>query len=53
MKIILRAAIAILSLGIGSADAGDGDSNSVTTLFTPDPEQAGYTCSQCGGRASN
>ena len=34
MKIMLRAAIAILSLGIGSADAGDGDGNSVTTLFT-------------------
>jgi hypothetical protein len=34
VKIMLRAAIAILSLGIGSADAGDGDGNSVTTLFT-------------------
>ena len=34
MKIMLRAAITIFSLGIGSADAGDGDGNSVTTLFT-------------------
>jgi hypothetical protein len=34
MKIMLCAAIAIFSLGIGSADAGDGDGNSVTTLFT-------------------
>jgi hypothetical protein len=34
MKIMLGAAIAIFSLGIGSADAGDGDGNSVTTVFT-------------------
>jgi hypothetical protein len=34
VKIMLRAAIAIFSLGIGAADAGDGDGNSVTTLFT-------------------
>jgi hypothetical protein len=34
MKIMLGAAIAIFSLGIGGADAGDGDGNSVTTLFT-------------------
>ena len=31
---MLRAAIAKFSLRIGSADAGDGDGNSVTTLFT-------------------
>jgi hypothetical protein len=34
MKILLRTAIAIFSLGIGSACAGDGDGNSATTLFT-------------------
>jgi hypothetical protein len=34
MKIMLRAAIAVFSLGIGSAYAGDGDGNSATTLFT-------------------
>jgi hypothetical protein len=34
MKIMLRAAIAVFSLGIGSAHAGDGDGNSATTLFT-------------------
>ena len=32
MKIVLRAAIAVFSLGI--AHAGDGDGNSATTLFT-------------------
>jgi hypothetical protein len=34
MKIMLRAAIAVFSLAIGSAYAGDGDGNSATTLFT-------------------
>ena len=34
MKIMLHAAIAVFSLGIGSAYAGDGDGNSATTLFT-------------------
>ena len=34
MKIMLRAAIAVFSLGIGTANAGDGDGNSATTLFT-------------------
>ena len=34
MKIMLRAAIAVFSLGIGTAHAGDGDGNSATTLFT-------------------
>jgi hypothetical protein len=34
MKLILRAAIAVFSLGIGTAYAGDGDGNSATTLFT-------------------
>ena len=34
MKTMLRTAIAIFSLGIGSAYAGDGDGNSATTLFT-------------------
>jgi hypothetical protein len=32
MKVVLRAAIAVFSLGI--AHAGDGDGNSATTLFT-------------------
>ena len=32
MKLMLRAAIAVFSLGI--AHAGDGDGNSATTLFT-------------------
>jgi hypothetical protein len=32
MKIILRAAVAVFSRGVGSAHAGDG--NSATTLFT-------------------
>ena len=31
---MLRAAIAVFSLGIGTAHAGDGDGNSATTLFT-------------------
>jgi hypothetical protein len=39
MKILLRAAIAIFSLGIGSAYAGDGDGNSATTLFTSIPSK--------------
>jgi hypothetical protein len=34
MKILLRAGIAVFSLGIGAAYAGDGDGNSATTLFT-------------------
>ena len=34
MKVVLRAAVAVFSLGIGSAYAGDGDGASVTTLFT-------------------
>jgi hypothetical protein len=34
MKIMLRAAIAVFSVGIGSVHAGDGDGNSATTLFT-------------------
>ena len=34
MKIVLRAAIAVFSLGIGFAHAGGGDGNSATTLFT-------------------
>jgi hypothetical protein len=37
MKILLRAALAIFSLGIGSAYAGDG--NSATTLFTSIPSK--------------
>ena len=39
MKILLRAAVAIFSLGIGSAYAGDGDGNSATTLFTSIPSK--------------
>ena len=31
---MLRAAVVVFSLGIGSAYAGDGDGNSATTLFT-------------------
>jgi hypothetical protein len=31
---MLRAAIAVFSLGIGTAHAGDGDGHSATTLFT-------------------
>jgi hypothetical protein len=34
MKIMLRAGIAVFSLGIGAAYAGDGDGYSATTLFT-------------------
>jgi hypothetical protein len=34
MTIMLRAAIAVFSLAIGTAYAGDGDGNSATTLFT-------------------
>ena len=34
MKIILRAAIAVFSLGIRTVHAGDGDGHSATTLFT-------------------
>jgi hypothetical protein len=34
MKILLRAGIAVFSLGIGAAYAGDGDGHSATTLFT-------------------
>ena len=34
MKIMLRAAVAVFSLGIGTAHAGDGDGHSATTLFT-------------------
>jgi hypothetical protein len=34
VTIMLRAAIAVFSLGIGSAYAGDGDGYSATTLFT-------------------
>jgi len=34
LKIILRAAIAVFSLGIGTVHAGDGDGHSATTLFT-------------------
>jgi hypothetical protein len=34
MKNMLRAAIAVFSLAIGFAHAGDGDGNSATTLFT-------------------
>jgi hypothetical protein len=34
MKIAVCAAITVLSLGIGSAYAGDGDGYSATTLFT-------------------
>ena len=34
MKIVLRAAVAVRSLGIGSVYAGDGDGYSATTLFT-------------------
>jgi hypothetical protein len=34
LKIMLRAAVAVFSLGIGSAHAGDGDGHSATTLFT-------------------
>ena len=34
MKIMLRAGIAVFTLGIGSAYAGDGDGYSATTLFT-------------------
>lgn len=32
--IILRAALMVLTLGIGSAYAGDGDGQSASTLFT-------------------
>jgi hypothetical protein len=31
---MLRAAVAVFSLGIGPAYAGDGDGSSATTLFT-------------------
>jgi hypothetical protein len=34
MKIVLRAAAAVWSLGIGSVYAGDGDGYSATTRFT-------------------
>ena len=34
MKILLRTSIAVFSLGLGSAYAGDGDGSSATTLFT-------------------
>jgi hypothetical protein len=34
MKIMLRAGIAVFTLGIGAAHAGDGDGHSATTLFT-------------------
>jgi hypothetical protein len=34
MKILLRAAVAMFSLGISFAYAGDGDGNPATTLFT-------------------
>ena len=34
MRIVLRAAAAVRSLGIGSVYAGDGDGHSATTLFT-------------------
>jgi hypothetical protein len=34
LKIMLRAAIAVFSLGIGGAHAGDGDGHLTTTLFT-------------------
>jgi hypothetical protein len=34
MIIMLRFAIAVFSVAIGSAYAGDGDGNSATTLFT-------------------
>jgi hypothetical protein len=39
MKTMFLAAVAALSLGIGAAHAGDGDGNSVTTLFTSIPGQ--------------
>jgi hypothetical protein len=39
MKTMFLAAAAVLSFGIGSAFAGDGDGNSVTTLFTSIPGQ--------------
>jgi hypothetical protein len=34
MIITLRASIAVFTLGIGSAYAGDGDGHSATTMFT-------------------
>jgi len=39
MKTMFLAAVAALSLGIGSAYAGDGDGHSATTLFTSLPGQ--------------
>jgi hypothetical protein len=39
MKILFRTALAIFSLGIGSAFGGDGDGNSATTLFTSIPSK--------------
>jgi hypothetical protein len=35
--LVLRAATMVLSLGIGSADAGDGDGAIANTLFTEIP----------------
>jgi hypothetical protein len=34
MQVMLRAAIAVFGLGIGSVYGGDGDGQSATTLFT-------------------
>ena len=52
MKIMLRAAIAVFSLGIGTAHAGDGDGNSATTLFTSIQNQQAAPAHQCRGSGS-